>query len=116
MQRKTYNQRMNAKPMFNISGLFDKPYQRVQVFNTTSSSINPGITNLNNSFDVSLLRAHNPNDFSIPFMLPKKLRNMSSSSQTKYTIESILDDPIPFNTHLKVSNFVSQMRTNTSED
>jgi hypothetical protein len=89
--------------MFNINGLFDQPFQRTQIFNTSSSTINQSNSNMNTSFDSKL----NNNEFSIPYMLPKRVQNMSSSSQTKYTIDSLLDEPLPFSTHLRVSNFNS---------
>ncbi|CDW72717.1 UNKNOWN [Stylonychia lemnae] len=94
------------KPLFGMSnsGLFSQPYSRQQIFNTSKSTINPVNTNMNTSFDTTMSRANN-NDFSIPFMLPKRVQQMSSSSQTKYTIDSLLDEPVSFSQQLKVSNF-----------
>eukprot|EP00347_Sterkiella_histriomuscorum_P020968 403335767 len=94
---------IQEKQLFNISGLFEQPYNKTHIFNTSKSTINPVNTNMNTSFDTTLSRQNN-HDFNIPFMLQRRAQNVDSS-QTKYTIDSLLDDPVPFRSQLRVSNF-----------
>ena len=62
------------------------------MFNMSSISAKNGNSNLNNSFDTFLSKNHHT-EFNIPNMLPRRNQNINSSVQSKFTLESVNEEP-----------------------